>query len=235
MVDDDGVIHYSPNVPGVLNAGTGLVDEVGSRPSSTTTPTCGGGELTHGRPADTEVLLVTLGTGVGGGIVTTAKVLRVRTASVPRSATSGRPRRTALRAASAATGKPSRRGRHSERGPARGRPGRLGVLAGGGDAAASRDARGRRRPADDPAGRPCSPSTPPTSPRPRRSGEHPRSRAHRRVRRADPSSTTCCRSGARCARRPLEKAPYRPEVPIVAAERVPTPGSSVPRCWRSRT
>jgi glucokinase len=80
MVDHDGVIHYSPNVPAFLKAPVRqrLVDALGM-------PTVVDNdanvavvaELTHGAArGEREVLLITLGTGVGGGIVTEGRVLR---------------------------------------------------------------------------------------------------------------------------------------------------------------
>ena len=80
MVDFDGVIHYSPNVPAFLRAPVGarleaaldmpvVVDNDANVAALA--------ELTHGAAFQCrEFLLVTLGTGVGGGVVTGGQVLR---------------------------------------------------------------------------------------------------------------------------------------------------------------
>ncbi len=80
MVDRDGVIHYSPNVPAFLHA------HVRDRlVASIDLPTvvdndanvAAVGELTHGAArGKQDFLLVTLGTGVGGGVVLGGRVLR---------------------------------------------------------------------------------------------------------------------------------------------------------------
>ena len=80
MVDRDGVIHYSPNVPAFLRApvrarlaeGLGLPVAVDNDANVAALA-----ELVHGagRGCD-DFLLVTLGTGVGGGVVVNGKVLR---------------------------------------------------------------------------------------------------------------------------------------------------------------
>ncbi len=80
MVDHDGVIHYSPNVPAFLaapvrarlEAAVGLPTIVDNDANAAVVA-----ELTHGAArGEREVLLITLGTGVGGGIVTRGRVLR---------------------------------------------------------------------------------------------------------------------------------------------------------------
>jgi glucokinase len=80
MVDRDGVIHYSPNVPAFLDAP--VRDRL---VASVELPTvvdndanvAALAELTHGAARGRrDVLLVTLGTGVGGGIVTGGRILR---------------------------------------------------------------------------------------------------------------------------------------------------------------
>jgi glucokinase len=80
MVDHDGVIHYSPNVPAFLKAPVQqrLVDAVGMPAVVDNDANVAVvAELTHGAArGQTEVLLVTLGTGVGGGVVTGGRVLR---------------------------------------------------------------------------------------------------------------------------------------------------------------
>jgi glucokinase len=80
MVDHDGVIHYSPNVPAFVQAPVRqrLEDALGL---PTVVDNDGNvavvAELTHGAArGQREVLLVTLGTGVGGAIVTDGRVLR---------------------------------------------------------------------------------------------------------------------------------------------------------------
>jgi glucokinase len=80
MVDHDGVIHYSPNIPAFLKApvrqrledAVGLPTVVDNDANAAVVA-----ELTHGAArGEREVLLITLGTGVGGGIVTGGRVLR---------------------------------------------------------------------------------------------------------------------------------------------------------------
>jgi len=80
MVDHDGVIHYSPNVPAFLKAPV-RVRLVASAGMPTIVDNDANvavvAELTHGAArGQREVLLVTLGTGVGGGVVTGGRVLR---------------------------------------------------------------------------------------------------------------------------------------------------------------
>jgi glucokinase len=80
MVDHDGVIHYSPNIPAFLKApvrqrlqdAVGLPTVVDNDANVAVVA-----ELTHGAArGEREVLLITLGTGVGGGVVTGGRVLR---------------------------------------------------------------------------------------------------------------------------------------------------------------
>jgi glucokinase len=80
LIDADGVIHYAPNVPAFLDApvrdrlsaALGMAVVVDNDANAAVV-----GELTHGAARGRrDVLLVTLGTGVGGGIVTGGKVLR---------------------------------------------------------------------------------------------------------------------------------------------------------------
>jgi glucokinase len=80
MVDHDGTIHYSPNVPAFLHApvrtrledATGLPTVVDNDANVAIVA-----ELVHGAARGcTDVILITLGTGVGGGIVTGGSVLR---------------------------------------------------------------------------------------------------------------------------------------------------------------
>jgi glucokinase len=80
MVDRDGVIHYSPNVPAFLAAPVRarLVEALGFAVAVDNDANVAAlAELTHGagRGCD-DFLLVTLGTGVGGGVVMDGKVLR---------------------------------------------------------------------------------------------------------------------------------------------------------------
>jgi glucokinase len=80
MVDRDGVIHYSPNVPAFLAAPVRarLVEALGFAIAVDNDANVAAlAELTHGagRGCD-DFLLVTLGTGVGGGAVVNGKVLR---------------------------------------------------------------------------------------------------------------------------------------------------------------
>jgi glucokinase len=80
MVDRAGVIHYAPNVPGFrgtevraeLEAATGLPTVVDNDANAAAF-----GELTHGaaRGVD-DALVITLGTGIGGGVISNGAVLR---------------------------------------------------------------------------------------------------------------------------------------------------------------
>jgi glucokinase len=80
MVDRDGTIHYSPNVPAFLHAPVRARLEAGlGRPVVVDNDANVAvlAELAHGAARDSsEVLLITLGTGVGGGVVTRGEVLR---------------------------------------------------------------------------------------------------------------------------------------------------------------
>jgi glucokinase len=80
MVDHEGTIHYSPNVPAFLHApvrarleeSVGIPTVVDNDANVAVVA-----ELVHGAARGcSEVLLITLGTGVGGGIVTRGEVLR---------------------------------------------------------------------------------------------------------------------------------------------------------------
>jgi glucokinase len=80
MVDHDGTIHYSPNVPAFLHApvrarldaAVGLPTVVDNDANAAVVA-----EVVHGAARGcTDVLLVTLGTGVGGGVVVGGRVLR---------------------------------------------------------------------------------------------------------------------------------------------------------------
>jgi glucokinase len=80
MVDRDGVIHYAPNVPGFLGtpvqaeiaAATGLPTVVDNDANA-----AAWGELAHGAARGVrDALVITLGTGIGGGIVSDGRVLR---------------------------------------------------------------------------------------------------------------------------------------------------------------
>jgi glucokinase len=80
IVDFEGVIHYSPNVPSFLRApvqarlGAALAMPVVVDNDANVAALA---ELTHGAAIGCrEFLLVTLGTGVGGGVVTGGQVLR---------------------------------------------------------------------------------------------------------------------------------------------------------------
>jgi glucokinase len=80
MVDFDGTIHYSPNVPAFLHAPVRarLEDALGfPAVVDNDANVAVVAELVHGAArGSTEVLLITLGTGVGGGVVTRGEVLR---------------------------------------------------------------------------------------------------------------------------------------------------------------
>ena len=172
MVDHDGVIHYSPNVPAFLQAPVRarLEAVVGLPTSSTTTPTSRSwpSSPTARRTDAREVLLITLGTGRRwrhrhpGPTCCAA-----RTASVPRSGTSRSiPTVRSARAASGVTGRRSRRGPRSVR------MGRESVAAGRAPVGArsGRVATGRRSRAS-------------TSATPPQAGDPRRDRARRGVRR----------------------------------------------------
>ena len=80
MVDRDGVIHYSPNVPAFLEAPVRvrLEDALGIPVVVDNDANVAAyGELEHGAARGCrDVLVVTLGTGVGGGVVCDGQVLR---------------------------------------------------------------------------------------------------------------------------------------------------------------
>ncbi|MET0627229.1 MAG: ROK family protein [Acidimicrobiia bacterium] len=80
MVDHDGVIHYSPNVPAFLAAPVRerLVDAVAMPVVVDNDANVAAlGELEHGAARGCrDVLMITLGTGVGGGIVCGGLLLR---------------------------------------------------------------------------------------------------------------------------------------------------------------
>ncbi len=80
MVDHEGTIHYSPNIPAFLHAPLrARLEDVVGMPTvvDNDANVAVVAELVHGAARGcTEVLLITLGTGVGGGIVTRGEVLR---------------------------------------------------------------------------------------------------------------------------------------------------------------
>jgi glucokinase len=80
MVDFDGTIHYSPNVPAFLHAPVrARLEEALGFPAvvDNDANVAVVAELVHGAArGSSEVLLITLGTGVGGGVVTRGEVLR---------------------------------------------------------------------------------------------------------------------------------------------------------------
>ncbi len=80
MVDHEGTIHYSPNVPAFIEAPVRarLEDAVGfPTVVDNDANVAVVAELVHGAARGcSEVLLITLGTGVGGGVVTRGEVLR---------------------------------------------------------------------------------------------------------------------------------------------------------------
>jgi glucokinase len=80
MVDHEGTIHYSPNVPAFLHAPVrARVQEAVGLPTvvDNDANVAVVAELVHGAARGcSEVLLITLGTGVGGGVVTRGQVLR---------------------------------------------------------------------------------------------------------------------------------------------------------------
>jgi len=80
MVDHDGVIHYSPNVPAFLRAPVrARLEAALAMPTvvDNDANVAALAELTHGAARGCrEALLVTLGTGVGGGVITGGQVLR---------------------------------------------------------------------------------------------------------------------------------------------------------------
>ncbi|MET0920091.1 MAG: ROK family protein [Acidimicrobiia bacterium] len=80
MVDRDGVIHYSPNVPAFIGAPVAARLEAALGMPVTVdndANVAALAELVHGAVrGHTDALVITLGTGVGGGIVTGGRVLR---------------------------------------------------------------------------------------------------------------------------------------------------------------
>jgi glucokinase len=80
MVDHQGTIHYSPNVPAFLQAPVrARLEESVGMPTvvDNDANVAVVAELVHGAARGcTEALLITLGTGVGGGVVTRGEVLR---------------------------------------------------------------------------------------------------------------------------------------------------------------
>jgi glucokinase len=80
MIDFDGVIHYAPNVPAFLGTPLrALVADATDRPVilDNDANVAALAELTHGAGQGLDsFLLVTLGTGIGGGIVTGGAVFR---------------------------------------------------------------------------------------------------------------------------------------------------------------
>jgi glucokinase len=80
LVDRDGVLRFAPNIPGVveLRVRDELAERLGVVPQVDNDATCaawGEREFGAGRGRD-NVILVTLGTGVGGGIVADGRLLR---------------------------------------------------------------------------------------------------------------------------------------------------------------
>jgi glucokinase len=80
MIDHDGVIHYAPNIPAFVQAPLRkLVSDALAMPVvlDNDANVAALAELTHGvARGQQEVLCITLGTGVGGGIVTRGQILR---------------------------------------------------------------------------------------------------------------------------------------------------------------
>ena len=81
LVDNDGVLRFAPTLPGVI--GLNLLVELGSRLPNThlrfeNDATCAGwGERARGAARGTDhALLVTLGTGIGGGIISEGLLVR---------------------------------------------------------------------------------------------------------------------------------------------------------------
>ena len=222
----DPLLTQRARVPARAGAGPARGRRRHRRRSSTTTPTSrwSPSSCTARRAGCTEVLLITLGTGIGGGVVTDgdgaagrARVRR-RDRALP-----GRPRRPALRVRPARPlGGDGVGHRARRRSGASGRPpGRAAVGAGAG---------GRRR---SPTSRACSWATSPQDGARRRGRAGGGVRGTRRASAWSAWSTSSipsgswCRAGssssATCCSRPLraafdgriEGAPYRPAVPIV--------------------
>ncbi len=80
MIDRDGVVHYAPNIPAFIRSPVrALLAEATGRPVviDNDANVAALAELTHGAAQGIDdFLLVTLGTGVGGGIVIGGRVLR---------------------------------------------------------------------------------------------------------------------------------------------------------------
>jgi len=80
MIDDDGVVHYAPNLPMFIDAPLrALVQEVVDLPLvvDNDANVAAWGEYCHGAlRGHRHGLLVTLGTGVGGGIIADGRLLR---------------------------------------------------------------------------------------------------------------------------------------------------------------
>jgi glucokinase len=80
LVDHDGRLNYAPNIPGVVNAP--LQDELAKRTGrkvvvDNDANVAALGEVTYGAAVGAkDALMVTLGTGIGGGIILDGKVLR---------------------------------------------------------------------------------------------------------------------------------------------------------------
>lgn len=80
LVDDDGVARYAPNVPGLVNAP--LRDDVAAATGlpaivDNDANVAAWGELAHGAARGARhALLLTLGTGIGGGIILDGRVYR---------------------------------------------------------------------------------------------------------------------------------------------------------------
>jgi glucokinase len=80
LVDRQGTIHYAPNVPGFL--GTPVQDEIAHETGLPTivdndANAAAWGELAHGAARGVrDALVITLGTGIGGGIISDGRVLR---------------------------------------------------------------------------------------------------------------------------------------------------------------
>jgi Transcriptional regulator/sugar kinase len=117
MVDFEGVVRYAPNIPGIEGLELGSRLEKACRlpvAVDNDANVAALGEVLHGAARGFhEVLVLTFGTGIGGGIVTGGGSCGAGTAWPPRSATSpsiptGRP----APAAPGATGSRSPRGRH---------------------------------------------------------------------------------------------------------------------------
>jgi glucokinase len=80
MVADDGVIHYSPNIPAFVGAPLrDLVARAVAMPAALDNDAnvAALGEATHGAARGlSDVLCITLGTGIGGGIISGGRLLR---------------------------------------------------------------------------------------------------------------------------------------------------------------